>query len=241
MKLSRRRIRAIVVKEIRDYRRNRSALFAMALLPIIFLVNPLVTVFVLKSSEAAGLAHRHTLLYLLAIPALVPAALAAASIVSERQQGTLEPVLTTPIRREEFVVAKALAPLIPSVGVAYLVYGLFLVLVELFARPGVAPAIIHGPDILAQVIFSPLIATWSIWLALAISARVSDIRVAQQASVLVSLPSVAVSTLVAANVIHPTLRLALGLGIGLLVLDRLGWRIVSRMFDRERLVTGTKA
>jgi hypothetical protein len=28
------------------------------------------------------------------------------SVVTERQQGTLEPVLTTPIRREEFLLAK---------------------------------------------------------------------------------------------------------------------------------------
>ena len=55
---------------------------------------------------------------------------------------------------------------------------------ELFAQPGVAPALIHGPDILAQLIFTPLIAGWSIWIAIAISARSSDIRAAQQLSML---------------------------------------------------------
>ena len=46
---------------------------------------------------------------MLAIPALVPAALASCSIVGERLQGTLEPVLATPIRREELLLGKALA------------------------------------------------------------------------------------------------------------------------------------
>jgi hypothetical protein len=113
--------------------------------------------------------------------------------------------------------------------------------VELFAHPGVAPALIRGPDILAQLLFTPLLATWSIWIGIAISARSSDVRVAQQLGALASLPSIAVTTLVALNVIHATLGLALALGALLLLADRLGWRIVSAMFDRERLVTGTRA
>lgn len=241
MKLSRRRIRAMVVKDLRDYRRNRAVIGTTALLPLIFLIQPLISVFVLKRADVVGLEHRHTLLYLLGIPALVPATLAASSIVSERQQGTLEPVLTTPIRREEFVVAKALAPLIPTVVIGYIVYGLFLVLIALFAAPGIPGALIRGPDIVAQLIFTPLIAVWSIWVATAMSSRVSDIRTAQQLSVLASLPLVALSTLVAENVIHASVQIALIFGIGLLALDRLGWRVVSRAFDRERLVTGTKA
>lgn len=43
------------------------------------------------------------------------------------------------------------------------------------------------------------------------------------------------------NVITPTFALAFGLAAGLLLLDSLGWRIVSLMFDRERLVTGNRA
>jgi hypothetical protein len=41
-------------------------------------------------------------------------------------------------------------------------------------------------------------------------------------------------------VIPATLVLALGLAVLLLVLDGLGWRIVAAMFDRERLITGTR-
>jgi ABC-type lipopolysaccharide export system ATPase subunit len=176
----RRRVRAIVRKELREYRRSRSVVLAMAILPLIFLIQPLVAVLLLNSSDASQLSHRHLLLYMLGIPALVPAAVSAASVVGERQQGTLEPVLTTPIGREELVVGKALAPLLPSVAIACAVYAFFIVCVELLADPGVAPALIRGPDILAQLIFTPLIAAWSIWLAIAISARSSDIRVAQQ-------------------------------------------------------------
>jgi ABC-2 type transport system permease protein len=93
--------------------------------------------------------------------------------------------------------------------------------------------------VIVQLVFTPLLAAWSIWIAIAISTRASDIRVAQQLSVLASLPSVALTTLIALDVIHATLGLAVFLGAALLVGNRVGWRIVSAMFDRERLVTGT--
>ena len=238
--MSGRRIRAIFRKELREYRRNRSLVIGMAVIPMVFLAQPLVSVFALPASASAQLAHRHELLYLLAIPALVPGLLASYSVVGERQQGTLEPILTTPIRREELLAGKALAVLLPSLVVSYAVYALFLICTELFASPGIAPALIRGTDIIAQVVFTPLITSWSIWLAIAISTRSSEVRVAQQLSMLASLPSVAVTSLIAFNVIHASLHLALVFGIGLLILARLGWRVTSAMFDRERLIVGTK-
>lgn len=51
--------------------------------------------------------------------------------------------------------------------------------------------------VIAQVLFTPLLAVWSIWVGIAISARSSDIRVAQQLGVLASLPSVFLVVLIA--------------------------------------------
>jgi ABC-type transport system involved in multi-copper enzyme maturation permease subunit len=241
MNFSRRRVRAIMRKELREYRRNRSIVVGMSIFPAIFLIQPLVAVFTTSTAAAVQLRHHHELVYMLAIPALVPATLAAFAIVGERQQGTLEPVLGTPIRREELLLGKALAVLVPSVVIAYAVFAVFIGVVALFAHPGVASALIRGPDVVAQVIFTPLLVGWSIWLGIAISTRVSETRVAQQLSTLASLPTIAVTTLIALNVIHPTSTLVLALAIGLLVANRLGWRVVSSLVDRERLITNTKA
>jgi ABC-type transport system involved in multi-copper enzyme maturation permease subunit len=240
MRVSKRRVRAIFRKELREYRRNGNIISAMVVFPLIFLIQPLITVLTETAAAANGLAHEHVLLYMLAIPALVPSALASYSVVGERQQGTLEPVLATPIRREEFLLGKALAAFVPSLAISYAVLVLFLACVELFAHPGIAPALLQAPDLLAQLLFTPLLAAWSIWIGIAISARCSDVRVAGQLSLLASLPSVAVTTLLALNVIHATLGLALGGAALLLVLDTLGWRITSATFDRERLITGTR-
>ena len=111
MSVSGRRVRAIFRKELREYRRTSSIVTAMVVFPLIFLIQPLVVTLILPASTSAQLSQQHLLLYMLAIPALVPAALAAYAVVGERQQGTLEPVLTTPIRRQEFLFGKALASL----------------------------------------------------------------------------------------------------------------------------------
>jgi hypothetical protein len=71
------------------------------------------------------------------------------------------------------------------------------------------------------------------------AARRPHTRVAQQLGLLANLPSVAVTTLLALNGIHPTLALAIG-AAALLVLNRLCWRVTSAMFDRERLITGSR-
>lgn len=240
MRVSRRRIRAIFVNELRTYRRSRSIVWAMMIIPLVFLAQPLISTLSASSASAAVLRHHHEMLYMLAIPALVPVMLAAYAVVGERQYGTLEPLLTTPIRRDELILGKALAVFVPSVAIAYTVFALFVVVVELFAHAGVASAFVRGSDVIAQVVFTPLLAAWSIWLGLAISTRASEVRVAQQLGVLASLPTIALTTLIAVNVIHPSLKLALAFGVALLVANRVGWRLVSALFQRERLIAGIR-
>lgn len=238
MSLSWRRIRAIFRKELREIGRNHSVLLAMAILPVVFIIQPLAAVLGLTRSASAALAHEHVLLYLLGIPTLVPPVIASAAVAGERQQGTLEPVLTTPIRQEEFLLGKALAALIPSLAIAYAVFALFLALVAVLAQPGIAAALVQGPDLLVQVVFTPLLAGWAIWVGIAISSRASDVRVAQQLGLLASVPVVVLTILIAVDVIHPTRALAIGCALLLVALDVLGWRVTSWLFDRERLITG---
>ena len=240
MTLSWRRIRSIVRKEFREYRRNRSVVSTMAIFPLIFLIQPVIVVNRLSASSSAALSSEHLLLYMLAIPIFTPAMLAAYSVAGERAQGSLEPVLTTPIRREEFLIGKALAVLVPSIAVAYLVYAAFLAWTALFTEPGIASAIIKVPDLVAQILFTPLLACLFAWVGIAISTRTTDVRVAQQLTLLGSIPAVIVTSLIAFDVIPPSLPLAVGIAVAVFVADVVGWRVVSPMFDRERLVTGSR-
>jgi ABC-type Na+ efflux pump permease subunit len=239
------RIRAVVRKELRDYRRKRSIVVTMIVLPLLFLLQPVIAIFLAPpstSGSALGKSLALPLLYLLLIPVITPSTLAAYAVVGEREQGTLEPLLTTPIRRQEFILGKAAAVMIPTLALSYTVFGLFLAAVRLFANPVVASAVFHQAAVLLVLfLFAPLLAGWAIVVGMAVSVRASEVRVAQQLGLLASFPLLGVVVLLAIGVIHPTFTVAVVFAIGLLVIDVQALRFVSRMFDRERLVTGAKA
>jgi len=243
MSFSWERVAGIVQKELRDYRRNRFVIATMGLLPLLFLIIPAVELLLINVSVTSSRFDARIgllLLYMLIIPAIVPSVLAAYSVVGEREQGTLEPIISTPIAREEFLVGKALAVLAPTACIAYLVFGVFLGIVALFAHPDVASAVFERNHLLVQLLFTPLLAGWSIWVGIAISARSTDVRAAQQLGTLASLPPLGIVALMSFDVITPTLALALGLAGALLIVDFLGWRAVAAMFDPERLITGSQ-
>ena len=232
---------AIFRKDMREFRRNKQIISTMAISPVGFLVFPVIFLFAVPASDASTLYQYPVLLFTLAMAALVPVTVGAYSITGEREQGTLEPVLGTPVLAGEFLLGKALAALIPTVAISYAMYGIFLCVVAAFAHQNVASEIFQAPRILAQLLFTPLLAGWSIWAGIAVSARSSDVRVAQQIGTLASLPPLALTALMGFGVIQPTLTLALILGAVLLVIDLLAWRLVATMFNRERLITGSKA
>ncbi len=232
---------AILQKELRDYRRNRFVVvFAMSVLPLVFVIVPTVQLFSINVTTTSSKLNDRigiSLLYMLILPALIPSVLAAYSVVGEREQGTLEPVLTTPMHSEEFLVGKALAAFVPAVLVAYVIFGVFLGAAAIFAHPVVASAVFQRDHLLIQLLFTPLVAGWSIWVGIGVSTRVNDVRAAQQISSFASLPPLVIVALMSFNVIRPSIALALGLAAVLLVIDAVAWRVVAAMFDRERLVT----
>jgi ABC-type Na+ efflux pump permease subunit len=236
------RVRAVVRKELRDYRRKRSIVVAMVIVPAIFLIQPTLSIFLAPPSSTTTTSITLPLLLLLLIPVITPSTLAAYTVVGEREQGTLEPLLTTPIRRQEFILGKGAAVMIPTLVLSYVVFGIFLALVWLFANPVIASDVFRqGPVLLALGLLTPLLAGWAIVVGMAVSVRANEVRVAQQLGMIASFPPLGVVVLLGVGVIHPTFTVAVVFAAALLVIDVRALRVVSRMFDRERLVTGTKA
>ena len=239
------RIAGVVVKELREYRRSPFIIGTMLVLPLVFLIEPIVIIFRLGASVPAPTVDKSvsaTFLLLLITPVLIPAVLAAYSVVGEREQGTLEPLLTTPVRREELLLGKALGVVVPAVLISYVVFAIIEIAAHLFASNAeVVVALSQGPHILAEILFAPLLAGWSIWVGIGISTRASEVRSAQQLGTLASLPPLAVVALVSFDVVTPSFTVALAFALGLLAADVVLWRVVSAMFDRERLITGARA
>ena len=150
-------------------------------------------------------------------------------------------MLTTPIRREEFLLGKALASMIPSLAIAYIVYAAVLVAVRVMAARAIAGRASAAPRDSRPASFHPARGRRiDLDRHADLSDRI-DPRTAQQLGTVAGLPTVAVAAaLIAYNVIHPTRAVAIGFGVFLVLLNAVSWRLVSSLLDRERLITGTK-
>ena len=242
--MSLKRVGSVVRKEVREFRRNRFVIVTMGVVPFIFLITPVLTIFKIPDS-ASGPEIKAAVgvisLLMLIIPVVIPPVIAAYSVVGERDQGTLEPVLSTPVRASELLLGKAVAAFLPSVAIAYVIYLVVLISVRIGAAHVVSNVVFHPPQLLAQILFTPLLALWSIWIGIGISTRASDVRVAQQLATVASLPLLGFTSLISFQLIKPSVPIAIGLALTLVAADLAAWRVVSRLFNRERLVTGQRA
>ena len=192
--------------------------------------------------EAAAQAFllQQFLFFFLVGPTIGAVSLAAYSVVGEKQQKTLEPLLTTPLRTSELLVAKAFASLLPALVVQALGAVIFMTLVAVLGAPGVARPLLTVRTALLLGVVGPLTALTAMQMAIAISSRVSDPRSAQQIAVVVVFPAVALL------VGQITGAFIIGTGLLLLaaVLLLIMWLLVARfsvaLFDRETILTRWK-
>jgi ABC-type Na+ efflux pump permease subunit len=241
--MSLQRVGAVMRKEVREFRRNRFVISTMAVMPFVFLITPMITLFRVPASAGGTEVERAVgvmSLLLLIVPIVIPPVIAAYSVVGERDQGTLEPVLTAPVRPSELLLGKAAAAFVPSVGIAYAIYFIAAISIRVGAAHVVSAVVWHTPQLLAQILFTPLLALWAIWVGIGISTRAGDVRVAQQLATLAGLPLLGFTSLISFQLITPSVPLAIGLALALLTADIVAWRVVSRLFDPERLIAGPR-
>ena len=135
MSVSKRRVRGIFRKELREYRHNGNIIVAMVIFPLIFLIQPLLTVLTEASSASNGTAPRACLCCTCwppgrSCPRRSPPTPWSASV--SRAPSSL--CSRRPIRREEFLLGKALAAFVPSLAISYAVLAFFLACVGALRR-----------------------------------------------------------------------------------------------------------
>jgi ABC-type Na+ efflux pump permease subunit len=234
------RIRAVFRKELREFRRNKFVVGTMVVLPLFLVLLPIGNVLSVKAAATEG-AVRSIVgganLTFFFVPLILPTVIAGYGVIGEREQGTLEPVLSTPVRASELLIGKALAAALPTVAIAYGMFALYASLVHAVAVQRVVDLVWQPAQFVAVSLFAPLLSGFSIWVGLAISARASDVRVAQQLSGLAMVPMLGLLSLFSFRIVSPTVTVAVVGAAGLAALDGAAWRVVSAMFDRERLLT----
>ena len=177
---------------------------------------------------------------LVLIPVTSSMSLAAHSVVGEKQARSLEPLLVTPITTFELLGAKVLGAFSPSILLTVGYFVCYVLLAAVFARPGVAWALL-GPRTLGTVfVLGPLAALAALQMAVCVSSRVNDVRTAQQIGVLVILPIPGLLISQLSGAFQLTVPVIAVIAAGLLVINAGLMRLAIALFDRETILTRWK-
>jgi len=259
------RIQTIVDKEWAEVFKNRIVLFTIVLMPLIFTALPLGILYSTRGSAANGdvtdmppqffevcgnippgdclqiyLLNQFMVLFML-MPLIIPVAIAAYSIVGEKTTRSLEPLLATPITTEELLTAKSLAAAIPAIAATWGCFLIFLILAPIVgARPTVFAGILNPVWLLAIFVAGPLMALLAVNIAIIVSSRVNDPRVAEQIAAVVVVPILGLIFGQVAGVIVLNVQfMVMAIG-GLAVIDAALIYVGARLFQRETILTKWK-
>jgi ABC-type Na+ efflux pump permease subunit len=131
--------------------------------------------------------------FFLIIPIMTSSVIASDSFAGEKERKTIEALLATPISDSELLLGKILVSLVPSMIVTLFSFLTYSVVVDLFSITYFSGRILL-PNLLwvmMILLLAPLIAVASIGLTVTVSARVKGFREAQQISVVLIIPVIA--------------------------------------------------
>ena len=179
----------------------------------------------------------HFVLFFLVFPALLPGMLTSFSIVGEKRERSLEPLLATPITTAELLVGKAAAAVIPAVLLGYASFAAYAVGATLLAvSPRVVGALLSPPRVLAIGLVGPLLALVSALGGLVVSSRVNDPRAAQSVTGLLVLPVIGLFAAQVTGLITVNVGLVVAAALGAAGLDAVLLYAAVKLFQRETIL-----
>ena len=171
---------------------------------------------------------------LLLIPMFIPLTMATYTIIGEKEQKSLEPLLATPVSTMEIILAKSLAYAAPVILLTWASYAA-LAAVLYFAYHPVAFAYLVRPAwTLGFSIVTPPLSLLSSLLGLMASARAKDPKSAQAIG-MVLLPVMLVPMFSSMGVLLSTTVMGYTAGV-LMLLDYVALRLAVPVFGRERIL-----
>jgi ABC-2 type transport system permease protein len=233
-------VRALVRKELREYRHHRTIVLTATILPIVFLILPMANLAVFDPERSVGgtnLAVGQAMFCFFLSPVIIPATMSAYAVIGERDQGTLEPLLTLPLSDRQFLAGKVLAILVPTVGASMAIYFSYMVFVLVAVHGPVRGPVLDWTWTFGFVLLAPALAAFSTLVGMAFSARAKDIRIAEHLSGLVLLPAMLPVMLVVTRTIPATPVTWLVFFAVVAALDFFLWRTALKAFDRERAIS----
>lgn len=240
----------IASKELSIFRKKKSIFYSVIIFPLFVSIGlPYLIHFILTRSGSitpdvlAGLLiviNAFGFFFIIGA-ATLPTAIASYSIVGEKQEQSLEPLLATPTTDGEILLGKSIGALLPPLIAIWIGAVIFMGLMDyyLFGLLGY----LYYPNAVMAVIMLllvPLSAITAVEVSVIISARVNDVRTAQQLGSLIVIPFALIYVLGEINAFPLTVLYLLILAAVILVVDIGLYYLAVSTFQREEILTRWK-
>jgi len=236
----------IARKELKVIGRKRSIILYTFGFPIFVSI---VFSLVVRSQTSNGISASllsigvESIIYIFVILAtFLPSTIAAYSIVGEKVEKTLEPLLATPTTDGEILLGKGIASFIPPILSTWTGASIFMAATDYILRSA-GLSYYYFPNWGSGVmllLLAPLAAVLSIEIAVIASSRVSDVRGANQIASLILIPFVFVFFAEAEGIISFDIPILLIFAIIVLILDVCLLFVSKSTFNREEILTKWK-
>jgi len=175
------------------------------------------------------------------IAGILPISIGAYSIVGEKLERTLEPLLATPTTDGEILLGKVVAAFLPSIIATYAGAVIFMALMDAATSTTLGCVFFPNWTVAAiLLVLVPLISILSVEFNVIISARVSDVRAARQFGALITLPLAGIYVAAEADFVSLTPTNLAIISAIILVIDVLLFSLSRATFRREEILTKWK-
>jgi ABC-2 type transport system permease protein len=184
---------AVAAKDFKIFRRKSTVIYACVALPLVVgIAFPLIVQYTLGKNRinavtAPAFMDAFSIWFLIGA-AVIPAAIASYSLVGEKIQKSLEPLLATPMTDGEILLGKTISGLLVPAAAIYAGSILYMVLMDLVTQSTLGYFYYPNWHMGVILLGAPLTSLFSVELNVIISSRMNDVRTAQQMGMLSAIP-----------------------------------------------------
>ena len=232
----------VASKDFKTFTKRKSILYTIIYFELIVSIGiPFIVRFAETKGARAGvlpnLLEAFSFLYVIGA-GLAPLGIAAYSLVGEKVQKSLEPLLATPTTDEEILAGKSIAAFLPAMAATYIGALIFTVLIDLFTHSTLNYNYFPNSNFsIVLFLLAPLACILSVGYNVLVSSRVNDVRTAQQLGALILVPFGALYLLSEIQVLSLTTGNMLIIAAALAVIDVIVFYLVKTTFRREEILT----
>jgi ABC-type Na+ efflux pump permease subunit len=238
----------VATRDFKIFRRQKNILYSIIVFPILISVLfPLILEYAgQRSAGLLSVANLPNLLnsfsfFIVIGAAYIPLGIASYSIVGEKVEKSLEPLLATPLTDGEILLGKAISALLPTLAAMYAGATVFMVGVDAvtFGKLGYN----YFPNwtfAVLLLVLVPVAAVMSVLYSVIVSSRANDVRSANSFGIFIFLPFLAIYLASEIRIISLDINGLLIIAGILFAIDVALYFVGTAAFQREEILTKWK-